>query len=94
MADETVSVTLESADGSDDLTVPVSIVEMLSEDDETVPEVIGDLAMLGLAQQAHGVVHHSRGEVSDEVQEAETLTMDLFEKRFGQTYAEVTGHDH
>lgn len=94
MADDTVSVTLESADGSDDLTVPVTIVEMLSEDDESVPEVIGDLAMLGLAQQAHGVVHHARGEVSDEVQAAEDLTMELFEERFGQTYAEVTGHDH
>lgn len=94
MADDTVSVTLEAADGSDDLTVPVSIVEMLSEEGETVPEVIGDLAMLGLAQQAHGVVHHSRGEVSDEVLAAEDLTMELFEERFGETYAEITGHDH
>lgn len=94
MADETVSVTLEAADGSDDLTVPVTIVEMLSEEGETVPEVIGDLALLGLAQQAHGVVHHARGEVGDEIQAAETLTMELFEERFGQTYGEVTGHDH
>jgi len=50
--------------------------------------------MLGLAQQAHGIVHHSQGEVDDDLQATEELTMELFEKRFGQTYAEVTGHSH
>ena len=94
MASETVTVTLETDGESDDLEVPLPIIEMLTEGDESVPSVVGDLAMLGIAQQAHGVVHHGHGEVSDELEAAEELTMDLFEERFGQTYAEVTGHGH
>jgi hypothetical protein len=94
MADETQTLTLEATEDSDDLEVPVALVEMLSEDGETVPEVVGDLAMLGLAQQAHSVVHHSQGEISPQMEAAEELTMDLFEERFGRTYAEVTGHGH
>ena len=94
MTDETVTVTLETGDSSDEIEVPVTLVEMLGEGDESVPSVVGDLAILGLAQQAHGVVHHGQGEVSPALEEAEELMMDLFEDRFGQTYAEVTGHGH
>jgi hypothetical protein len=94
MAQETVTVRLEAGDASDELDVPQTVVELLSEDGDDVTDVIGDLAMLGLAQQAHGIVHHSQGEVGDEIAEAEELTMDLFEERFGQSYAEMTGHDH
>jgi hypothetical protein len=94
MADQTVTVRLETDDASEELEVPLALVEMLGEDGEAVPDVIGDLAMLGLAQQAHGIVHHGHGEVSDELAAAEELTMDLFEERFGQSYGEMTGHDH
>jgi len=94
MGQDTVTVRLETDESSDELAVPIDIVEMLSEQGDTVPTVIGDLAMLGLAQQAHGVVHHTEGEVGEELAEAEQLTMELFEERFGQTYAEVTGHGH
>lgn len=94
MGQETVTVRLETEESSDELTVPIGVVEMLSEEGDTVPTVVGDLAMLGLAQQAHGVVHHAEGEVGEDLAEAEQLTMDLFEQRFGRTYAEVTGHGH
>lgn len=94
MPAETVTVELETAEHSDELEVPVTLVDILSEDGESATEVIGDLAMLGLAQQAHGIVHHSQGEIADELSEAEELTMELFEERFGQTYGEVTGHQH
>jgi hypothetical protein len=94
MADETTTVTLEDAEGTDELTVPTALIDLLSEDGESSVDVVGDLAMLGLAQQAHGLVHHSRGDVDAAIEDAEQLTMELFEQRFGQTYAEVTGHDH
>jgi hypothetical protein len=94
MSDETVSVTLETEDGTDEIDVPVALIEMLGEGNETAATVVGDLAMLGLAQQAHGVVHHAQGDVGQDVEEAEELMMDLFEERFGQTYGEVTGHSH
>jgi hypothetical protein len=94
MTDQTVSVTLESGDTTDEIEVPTTLVDLLGEGDESVPTVVGDLAVLGLAQQAHGVVHHGQGETSQELEDAEALMMDLFEDRFGQTYGEVTGHSH
>lgn len=94
MAEDTVTVRLEIEDASDELTVPVALVDLLREGGESTPEVVGDIAMLGFAQQAHGIVHHSQGDVSDELAAAEELTMELFEERFGQSYAEMTGHSH
>jgi hypothetical protein len=95
MASDTVTVRLETDDdGSDAIEVPRAVVEMLGEADEDTTTVVGDLAMLGIAQQAHALVHHSHGETDAALEEAEELAMDLFEERFGQTYGEVTGHSH
>lgn len=94
MSQDTVTVTLETEDERDELEVPTAIIDLLTEEEESVPVVVGDLAMLGIAQQAHGIVHHSQAEISEELEEAEALTMDLFEERFGKSYAEVTGHGH
>ncbi|QPV62629.1 hypothetical protein I7X12_18165 [Halosimplex litoreum] len=91
---ETVTLTLESDEDTDELEVPAALIEMLAEGDEAPPEVVGDIAMFGLAQRIHSATHHSEGEVSDEIAEAETLTLDLFEKRFGNSFAELTGHSH
>ena len=89
---ETVTVTLE-ADESDELELPVTLLDRLRENDESDIVVVGDLATLSLAQQAHGMVHH--GDAADEqLEAAEEMMMELFEERFGQTYAEVTGHSH
>jgi hypothetical protein len=94
MSDETVTVTLTTDRNSDEIDVPVVIADLLAEDGESVTTVAGDLAMLGFAQQAHGIVHHSQGDVGEDLEAAEQLTLDLFEERFGQSYAEVTGHSH
>ena len=94
MADDTVTVHIETDSETDELEVPVALVELLSEEGESVTGVVGDLAMLGLAQQAHGIVHHSQGDVDEDIVAAEEQTMRLFEERFGQSYAEVTGHSH
>jgi hypothetical protein len=91
---ETVTLTLETDDATDELEVPSALIDMLAEGDESPPEVVGDIAMFGLAQRIHSATHHSEGEVSDEVAEAEKLTLDLFEKRFGSSFAELTGHSH
>jgi hypothetical protein len=94
MTDETVSVTLQSGEDSDEIEVPATVAELLAEGDDSVADVVGDLAMLGFAQQAHGIVQHSQGDADGDLQAAEELAMDLFEERFGQSYAEVTGHSH
>ena len=94
MTRETTTVRIETDDSSDELEVPVRVLELLSEEGEEPASVVGDLVMLGVAQQAHGIVHHAQGEVDDDLQAAEKRTMELFEERFGQSYAEVTGHNH
>jgi hypothetical protein len=96
MADNTVTLTLEDEDGIiDELTVPTAMLEMLREEEgETPAEIVGDIAMFGLAQRIHGAIHHGQGEPPQDVKDAEELTMELFEERFGSSYAELTGHDH
>ena len=91
---ETVTVTLESDDNHDELELPVAAVELLDENDEGAPTVVGDLAILGVAQQLHGAIHHAEAEVGPEIEEAEQKTMEVFEERFGRSFAEMTGHDH
>jgi hypothetical protein len=92
---QTVTLTLDSEDdATDELVVPTALLDMLAEDGETAPEVVGDVAMFGLAQRVHGAVHHGRGETDPELEAVEELTLDLFEDRFGRTFAELTGHDH
>jgi hypothetical protein len=95
MAPETVTVTLETADDSDELTVPSGLIDILKEaPEETATEVVGDIAMMGFAQRIHGAVHHAEGEPDEEIQALDDATMDLFEERFGATFDELTGHSH
>jgi hypothetical protein len=92
----TTTLEISSDDGaSDELTIPTALVDLLAEDDdEEAPEVVGDIALFGMAQRIHGAVHHSQGEASEEIQAIEQATLDLFEERFGQSFADLTGHDH
>lgn len=95
MAPDTVTLTIESEDDADELTVPTSLLDMLrEEDDETPPQIVGDIAMFGLAQRVHGAIHHGQGDPPEELREAESQVMELFEERFGATFGELTGHDH
>jgi hypothetical protein len=97
MADEDadlVTVTLESGDDTDELTVPPALLDMLREGEESDAEIVGDIAMFGFAQRIHGAVAHGQGEPSEELQAVEDETLDLFEERFGSSFAELTGHDH
>jgi hypothetical protein len=94
MASDTRTVALSTDDADDEIEVPTALLDVLGEEGDAAPQIVGDVAMLGLAQQAHGIVHHGQGEVSSDLEAAEAAVMDLFEERFGQTYAEVTGHGH
>ncbi len=95
MADDTVTLTIEQDGERDELTVPTALIDMLREEgDESAAEVVGDVAMIGLAQRIHGAVHHGQGETPEEIEQLDDLTMELFEERFGATFGEMTGHDH
>lgn len=94
MAAETVTVTIEADEDEDELEIPVDAIDLLNESDEGVPTVLGDLALLGVAQQIHGIIHHTQEDVGEDVEAAEQKTMELFEERFGQSFADMIGHEH
>lgn len=96
MADaETVTLTIDAPDGaSDEVTLPTRLIEMLAEEDQSAPEVAGDLVLFSCAQRVHATVHHTDGEADPELETIEETAMELFEDRFGMTFGEATGHGH
>ena len=92
---DTATFTIEGPDGeTDDLELPTELLDLLSEEGDTRTEVIGDMAILSFAQQAHAIVHHSQGETDENLQRVEEETLAQFEERFGVSFAEATGHSH
>ena len=94
MADDTVTFRIEGETADDEVTLPVEMLEMLREDDEPDAEIVGDLALFSCAQRIHATVHHAEGGDTERYQDVEAATMELFEERFGASYAELTGHQH
>jgi hypothetical protein len=94
MADDTVTLRIEGEDDTDEVTLPTDMLDLMREADESNAEIVGDLALFSCAQRIHATVHHAEGGDTDRYQEIEARTMELFEDRFGASYAELTGHDH
>jgi hypothetical protein len=94
MADETVTLSIEGDAETDEVTLPVGMLDLLREADESDAEVVGDLALFSCAQRIHATVHHAEGGDTERYRAIEERTMALFEERFGATYGELTGHDH
>ena len=94
MADETVTLSIEGDAETDEVTLPIEMLDLLREADESDAEVVGDLALFSCAQRIHATVHHAEGGDTERYRAIEERTMALFEERFGATYGELTGHDH
>ena len=94
MADETVTLSIEGDAATDEVTLPVGMLDLLREADESDAEVVGDLALFSCAQRIHATVHHAEGGDTERYRAIEGRTMALFEERFGASYGELTGHDH
>ncbi len=91
--DETATVSITVGAETDEVTVPSGILDVLAEEGQSDAEALGDVVMLSIAGRAHHMVHHGDG--SDEQLAAdEALAMELFEERFGVSFAEATGHSH
>jgi hypothetical protein len=93
MADE-LTVRIEVEDDSDEVRLPADLVDLFSEGDEPPATVVADILQVAFTQRAHSVVHHGHGEAGTELEAVEEHALDLFEERFGQTFAEMTGHSH
>jgi len=94
MADDTVTLRIEGDEDIDEVTLPGEMLDLMREADESDPEIVGDLALFSCAQRIHATVHHAEGGDTERYEEIEAATMELFEDRFGASYAELTGHDH
>ncbi|GAB3694600.1 DUF7545 family protein [Halorubrum pallidum] len=92
---ETESYTLTGPDGNEEsFELPAGLVDVLSEQGEESTRVVSDVVVQAMAQQAHVIVHHSEGEVPDDIAEMEETAADLFEERFGQSLEDALGHSH
>lgn len=94
MVDE-ITFTIDGPDGSSDtVTLPRGLVSIFNEEDDPPATVVADLVQVAFTQRAHAIVHHGDDQAGEELVAIEDLALELFEERFGRTFAEVTGHDH
>jgi len=95
---ETTTVTLETDDATDTLEIPVALIDLLTEGDEEIPTVVGDIAIFGLAQRVHTAIHHSEGDpaaaVDADIEAIETALDEEFQKRFGSSFEDLLDHSH
>ena len=92
---ETRPFTIEAPDGSTEtIDLPEGFTDLFAEPDESPAAVLADIALLAAAQQVHGIVHHGGGGADEATVEIEASVLEEFESRFGQTFAEMTGHGH
>jgi predicted aspartyl protease len=93
MADD-VTFTVDGDGATAELTLPGDLVDALAEGEQDRAEVVADVAQMAFTSRAHMLVHHSEEEVEASVADAEERARELFEERFGVSYAEATGHSH
>jgi hypothetical protein len=90
---ETYTITGPSGD-TDELELPAGLVDTLAEQGEDPTTVVTEIALLSFVQRSHAIVHHAEGEVPGDLEAINEKAEELFEERFGMTFAEATGHDH
>ncbi|MFB6304108.1 MAG: hypothetical protein ABEH47_03000 [Haloferacaceae archaeon] len=74
--------------------LPEGLARVFAEGDEEPTDVLAEFVVQAFAQQTHAAVHHSGGEVPDELEALNERMEELFEERFGVSIAEAMGHGH
>lgn len=87
---------IESPDGdADEIELPAGLVDVLAEQGEQKSAVAADITLMGFVQRAHAMAHHDQGEeLPADLDEIASKAEELFEERFGLSFAEATGHNH
>ena len=92
---ETETYTIEGPEGdTDTVELPAGLVDVLADQGDAPTTVVADISLLAFVQRAHAIAHHSEGEVPADLAEINEKAEELFEERFGVSFAEATGHDH
>jgi hypothetical protein len=92
---DTETYTVEGPDGdTDTFELPEGLVDIVAEQGERPASVVADIALLSFVQRAHARLHHAEGDVPADLEAINETAEDLFEERFGVSFAEATGHDH
>ncbi|AKH98132.1 DUF7545 family protein [Halanaeroarchaeum sulfurireducens] len=89
------TISLDVDGETDELELPADLLDLFRETpEETDAEIVADMVVMAFAERAHAIVHHGENADDEELQAIESEAMDVFEDRFGTTYAEMTGHSH
>ncbi|MFC7324060.1 hypothetical protein ACFQMF_05615 [Halorubrum rutilum] len=92
---ETETYTITGPDGDEEsFELPAGLVDVLSEQGERGTRVVSDVVVQAMAQQAHVIVHHSEGDVPEDIAAMNETAAELFEERFGQSLEDALGHSH
>lgn len=89
-----VVITIAGPDSENEIALPESLFDVLSNEDETAAEMVSDILVLSCAQRIHALVHHGEEEIDEDLSPVEDRMMTLFEEHFGVTFSQATGHDH
>ena len=91
----TETYTVEAPNGDvEEIELPEGLADVFTEQGESPTAVVGDLLTQSFAQQAHAVVHHSRGETPADLESLNAKMEELFEERFGTSLDEAMDHSH
>ncbi|MFC7204131.1 hypothetical protein ACFQJC_11450 [Haloferax namakaokahaiae] len=92
---ETETYTIEGPNGdTEDFELPAGLVDIFAEQGEEGTNVVADIVVQAMAQQAHVVAHHGEGEGPADIAEINEKMEELFEDRFGISLADALGHSH
>lgn len=91
---DTSTVTIRIDDAEDQVELPTELFELFTEDSQSPAGAATDLMVLDYTHRLHAQVHHSDGEVDQQIIDLEADMRDRFEQRFGASFGELTGHQH